>query len=178
MWQRLHSPRHPLDHGPVDIDHADGARASIRRSSRLVIVMENKSALEALSQPYTSALGRQFSVLSNYRAVSHPSAPNYLALTSGSTWGRHDDGYAALPAQDIGHQLSAACRTWRAYMEGMPADCHQDTGDYAVKHNPFAYYGGGCPPEVVPLGGLAADLAGATPSFVSITPDLCHDTHD
>jgi len=35
---------------------------------------------------------------------------------------------------------------------------------------PFAYYGGSCPANVVPLDALDADLAGNTPSFVWITP--------
>ena len=47
-----------------------------------------------------------------------------------------------------------------------------------LKHNPFAYYGGSCPANVVPLDALDADLAGNTPSFVWITPGLCHDGHD
>ena len=143
-----------------------------------VIVMENNSAAEALAEPYTSTLAREFALLTNYHAVSHPSAPNYLALTSGSTWDRQDDGYVALPPDDIGHQLTLAGRSWRAYMEDLPEDCLQDTGTYAVKHNPFAYYGGQCPPQVVPLTQLPVDLAGATPSFVWITPNGCHDGHD
>jgi hypothetical protein len=49
---------------------------------------------------------------------------------------------------------------------------------YALKHNPFAYYGGGCPENVVTLDALDADLAGETPTFVWITPGLCHDGHD
>ncbi|TME85472.1 MAG: hypothetical protein E6I44_15535, partial [Chloroflexi bacterium] len=43
---------------------------------------------------------------------------------------------------------------------------------------PFAYYGGACPPNVVPIEDLDSDLAGATPSFVWISPGLCHDGHD
>src|SRR5207244_1434670 len=47
-----------------------------------------------------------------------------------------------------------------------------------MEHNPFAYYGGECPTNVVPLGALDADLAGNAPRFVWITPGLCHDGHD
>ena len=84
-----------------------------------------------------------------------------------------------LPATDVGDQLSAAGLPWRAYMEGMGADCRQSTGEYAVKHDPFAYYGGHCPASVVPLAGMTADLAGATPPrFIWITPNLCDDMHD
>jgi phospholipase C len=144
--------------------------------------MENKGVAAALNPstaPYTSSLARQYGIASNYFAVSHPSLPNYLALTSGSTWGITDDGYRPLPAGGIGDQLSAANVPWRAYMEDMaPGGCLHATGEYAVKHNPFAYYGGGCPANVVPLDQLDSDLGGVTPRFVWITPNLCHDTHD
>jgi hypothetical protein len=63
-------------------------------------------------------------------------------------------------------------------MEGMGHDCMAGTEQYAVKHNPFAYYGGRCPDNVVPLSQLDQDLQGGTPRFAWITPDLCHDGHD
>ena len=145
-----------------------------------VIVMENRSDAQAMQMPYLSALAARYAVATNYSAVSHPSLPNYLALTSGSTFGITDDGYHRLPAGGIGGQLTERGISWRAYMEGMTQGCLEDTDRYAVKHNPFAYYGGGCPSNVVPLTSatLDADLAGSTPNFVWITPDLCHDGHD
>jgi acid phosphatase len=140
--------------------------------------MENKSYPQPLSAPYTKSLVRSFASLDNYHAVAHPSLPNYLALTSGSTWGIKDDSYHRLPPQDLGHQLTAAGISWRAYMESMGSDCFKNVDQYAVKHNPFAYYGGGCPANVVGLDRLSPDLAGNAPNFVWITPNLCNDTHD
>lgn len=148
------------------------------RGSVFVVVMENRGYGEAMAQPYTARLAAQFAVATNYYAISHPSLPNYLALTSGSTWGITDDGYHSLPQGGLGHQLTQAGVSWKAYMEGMTGGCLASTNGYAVKHNPFAYYGGGCPTQVVPMTQLDADLAGNTPSFVWITPDLCHDGHD
>jgi phosphatidylinositol-3-phosphatase len=110
--------------------------------------------------------------------VSHPSLPNYLALTSGSTWGITDDGFHPLPAGGLGAQLTAAGIDWRAYMEGMSNGCYHSPYPYALKHNPFAYYGNTCPPQVVPFSQFAADLSGPVPRFVWVTPDLCHDGHD
>src|SRR5260370_612853 len=52
-----------------------------------VIVMENRSYDQAIAGGYTAQLAAKYSVSTNYHAVSHPSLPNYLALTSGSTWG-------------------------------------------------------------------------------------------
>ena len=144
-----------------------------------VIVMENTSLATALRAPSISSLASKYRLATNYHAISSPSLPNYLALTSGSTWGITDDGYHALPAGGLGAQLTSAGVTWRAYMEGLTsAGCLRSPYPYALKHNPFAYYGGSCPQNVVSMDGLNADLARDTPSFVWITPGLCHDGHD
>ena len=143
-----------------------------------VIVMENRGFSTAIAQPYTAQLATRYAVANNYHAVAHPSLPNYLALTSGSTWGITDDGYHPLPPDGVGSQLTQAGVSWRAYMEGMGSNCLASDSQYAVKHNPFAYYGGACPSNVVPLTALQGDLAAAAPRFVWITPDLCHDGHD
>jgi hypothetical protein len=144
-----------------------------------VVVMENTNLALALRSPSVERLSAKYALATNYRAVSSPSLPNYLALTSGSTWGITDDAYHVLPAGGLGAQLTAAGVMWRAYMEGLTsAGCVRSPYPYALKHNPFAYYGGSCPENVVTLDDLDADLNGNTPSFVWITPGLCHDGHD
>jgi phospholipase C len=153
--------------------------ASAANPHVFVIVMENTSLATALRAPSISSLASKYRLATNYHAISSPSLPNYLALTSGSTWGITDDGYHALPAGGLGAQLTSAGVTWRAYMEGLTsAGCLRSPYPYAVKHNPFAYYGGSCPENVVSMEGLDGDLARDTPSFVWITPGLCHDGHD
>ncbi|HEY9326560.1 MAG TPA: alkaline phosphatase family protein [Candidatus Limnocylindria bacterium] len=145
-----------------------------------VIVMENTGLDRALRSQPIARLASANALATNYRAVARPSLPNYLALTSGSTWDITDNLYHPLPAADLGTQLTTAGITWRAYMEGMTAEagCMRSPYPYALKHNPFAYYGGACPSNVVPIEALDADLAGVTPNFVWITPGLCHDGHD
>jgi phosphatidylinositol-3-phosphatase len=144
-----------------------------------VIVMENHSAADALTGSFTASLAQQYGVAQNYHAITHPSVPNYLALTSGSTWGFEDDSYHVLPKSDLGTQLTNAHVSWRAYMEGLTSrGCLESPVPYDPGHNPFAYYGGQCPSNVVPLTDLSGDLSGSTPRFVWITPDRCHDTHD
>lgn len=141
--------------------------------------MENHSVDQALSGAYTATLASTYRVAGNYHAVAHPSVPNYLALTSGSTWGVEDDSYRVLPKQDLGSQLTTAGVSWRAYMEGLTdRGCLRSPVPYDPGHNPFAFYGGACPSNVVPFDSLATDLTGDTPRFVWITPDRCHDTHD
>jgi len=144
-----------------------------------VIVMENMNLAAALRSPSIDRLAAKYVLATNYHAVSSPSLPNYLAMTSGSTWGITDDAYHVLPAGGLGAQLTAAGVTWRAYMEGLTsAGCLRSPYPYALKHNPFAYYGGACPENVVALDALDVDLSAGTPSFVWITPGLCHDGHD
>ena len=149
------------------------------RSHVFVIVMENRSYGQVIGNGYISRLAAQYGVATDYHGVSHPSLPNYLAMTSGSTWGIADDGFHALPAGGLGTQLTNAGLDWRAYMEGMSNGCFNSRYPYALKHNPFAYYGSACPPQVVPFSQFAADISGPNvPRFVWITPDLCHDGHD
>ena len=145
-----------------------------------VVVMENKSYAEAMAEPFTARLATDNGLATNYHAISHPSLPNYLALTSGSTYGIRDDAYHVLPDGGIGRQLDDAGMPWRAYMESMGGSCLAGNNVYAIKHDPFAYYGGACPGNVVSLDQLGADLAAPAqaPRFAWISPNLCHDGHD
>jgi phospholipase C len=143
-----------------------------------VIVMENRTYNQVVDSPYISLLAGEYAVATNYHSVASPSLPNYLALTSGDTWGIRDNEFHRLPAGGIGAQLSDAGIDWRAYMEGMSGGCLDSPPPYALKHNPFAYYGGACPPQVVPFTNFATDMSHIVPRFVWITPDLCHDGHD
>ena len=120
----------------------------------------------------------QYAVATNYHDLGNPSLPNYLAMTSGSTWGIRDDSYHQLPASGIGDALTNAGVSWKAYMEGFTGDCFGSPYPYALKHNPFAYYGGQCPANVVPLSALATDLNSNTPQLSWITPGMCNDGHD
>lgn len=143
-----------------------------------MIVLENRSYSQAIAGTYIAQLAQKYALATNYHGVSHPSLPNYLALTSGSTWGIADDGWHALPAGGIGAQLTNAGMTWRAYMDGMSGTCKASGYPYALKHDPFPYYGSDCPSQVVPFSQFNQDIAGTVPNFVWITPDLCHDGHD
>ena len=144
-----------------------------------VIVMENQAPAVALQGPFLASLAAHHGVATDYHGITHPSVPNYLAMVSGQTWGVTDDSYHALPPDDLGHQLTSAGVPWRAYMEGLgPQGCLDSPLPYDPGHNPFAFFGGGCPPNVVPLTELQADLDQGAMRFYWITPDRCHDTHD
>src|SRR5665213_20346 len=65
-----------------------GAAPPLHYSHVVWIVMENKaerSVLGSSDAPYLNHLANRCGDASDYHAISHPSLPNYLALTSGST---------------------------------------------------------------------------------------------
>lgn len=152
--------------------------------------MENKpvgSVIGNSSAPYENALANTCGLATNYHGVAHPSLPNYLAATGGSTFGvRNDAGPSSHRIQggSIFGQLDSAGLSWRSYEESMPTNCdHSAASPYAVKHNPAAYFtaiASSCNANDVPLAGnLERDLtAGSLPSFSFVTPNLCDDTHD
>jgi hypothetical protein len=155
-----------------------------------LIVMENEEygdVIGSRSAPYINRLARSYSLANGMYAIGHPSLPNYLALTGGSTFGVSSDCTdCTVHATSIVDQLERAHLSWKAYMENLPQPCFAgpDAGEYAKKHDPFAYYTrvtdnpARCA-RIVPLSQLSADeRASALPSFVWITPNLCHDMHD
>jgi hypothetical protein len=161
-----------------------------RPSHVALILMENEEYGEIIgssSTPYINLLARRGALASGMYAIGHPSLPNYLALTSGSTFGIDSDCTdCVVGATSIVDQLERAGVSWKAYMEDLPTPCF--TGDgaaaYAKKHDPFVYYTritrdpSRCS-RIVSLAQLALDeRAGSLPTFIWITPNLCHDMHD
>jgi hypothetical protein len=105
----------------------------------------------------------------------------------------------------IANQLEAAGLSWKAYMEDMGNNAARESGtcghpaigaidhtqaaevgdQYASRHDPFVYFHSiidtpSCAQHVVNLRSLGPDLksVAATPNYVFITPNLCHDGHD
>jgi phosphatidylinositol-3-phosphatase len=153
----------------------------------LVFVVENHSLDQMrAAMPYTAALGKEFAVATNYRAVTHPSLPNYLAMTGGSTFAVADDAppssHTTGEPSVFGQALSLG-KTAKVYAEGMPGNCAtENSGEYAVRHNPWAYYlseRSSCVRYDVPVSELSTDAAtGRLPNAGMVIPDLCNDAHD
>jgi phosphatidylinositol-3-phosphatase len=143
------------------------------------IVMENQaysSVIGSHAAPYINRLAAACGLATKFTAEAHPSLPNYLAMTSGSTQGVTDDsgpGSHRIGAPSIFSQLGTG---WRALEDSMPRACTlSNAGQYAVRHNPATYYTGvraPCRAQDVPLRG-----AQATTPFTFVTPNLCHDMH-
>ena len=182
------------------VPHAKAPRACGRTPHRhprirhvILIVMENKSRSAIIGRaPFITALAHRCGQASNYFAITHPSLPNYLAMTSGSTHGITDDcepRQCPIRSHSIFGQLSRHHKKWRAYNESMIEPCQvAGTGLYAPRHNPAVYYtrlrGRICNRHVVPLGGLESGrLTRAlnrphAPKYMFVTPNLCNDMHD
>ncbi|WP_121192300.1 alkaline phosphatase family protein [Motilibacter peucedani] len=160
----------------------------------LTVVEENRrSSGAALAMPYLAALGRTYGEAGDYRSLTHPSLPNYLAMAGGSTFGVTDDKGPArhpLHGPSVFDVALAAGASARVYAEAMPAPCTtRTTGRYAVKHNPWAYFADAasrrnCARYDVPAGSpssglLHADIAaGRLPEVGLLVPDICDDGHD
>lgn len=155
----------------------------------LVVVMENHGYTDvAAHSPYLNRLAAQCGLATNFRAVAHPSLPNYIAMTSGGTQGIADDCTAcSTSAASIFQQVGAD--GWKSYEEDLPSAGYTGaaSGSYAKKHDPAAYYtsiASAFATRAVPMGtpaagALADDLAHDTlPRFGFLTPNLCNDEHD
>jgi len=155
--------------------------------------MENESLPMIVGSPhapYQTALARGCGLATNYFAITHPSLPNYLAATGGSTFGVVDDAEPAahrISAPSLFSQISAAHGSWRGYVESMPTTCDLVTsGAYAARHNPAVYYidlRNECAHDDVPMGSISdgafakAARSGRLPSFAFVTPNICDDAH-
>ncbi len=160
----------------------------------LVVVEENKRQQTAIDQmPYLASLTRKHGYAKAYRAVTHPSLPNYLAIVGGSTFGVTTNGgpdQNAIPGPSLLDTAIARGYTAKTYAESMPSNCFIGPNDpYAVKHNPWAYFTdatsrSNCKKFDVPAGTPASGTlqrdidAGTLPTLGLLIPNLCHDGHD
>jgi len=159
-----------------------------------LIMMENHGFNEIIGNrkdaPYINWLAAHNPMATNYFGVTHVSLPNYIAATSGSTWGSNSDDVAQAPLFDhtnLVDQLESAGASWKAYMEDLPSPGslvnQSSDGLYVRKHDPFLMYpdvygNAARANKVVPLSQLSTDLSnGNVPQFVWITPNVCNDMH-
>jgi hypothetical protein len=156
-----------------------GVAAPRRYSHVVLVVLENHTYDQvAHSSPYLNALARACGLAMNYHAITHPSLPNYLALTSGTTAGIDSDcTESKADVRSIFEQLGSH---WRTYAESLPSPgfAGSSSSNYAKKHNPAAYFpavAAAYARNAVPL-----SVAGVTTPvrFTLIVPDLCNDEHD
>jgi hypothetical protein len=165
--------------------HAPAPTSAV--SKLLVFVVENHSAAQMRDQmPFTYALAQHYGYATDYRAMTHPSLPNYLAIAGGSTFGVTDDSDPSAHPEPGPSVFGAALRaglTARVYADSMPSACFPtSTGEYAVRHNPWTYFPSehaGCAAYDETMAGFPPDVrAGHLPDAGMVVPDVCHDAHD
>jgi hypothetical protein len=176
-------------------------------SNVFLILMENTSlstlqaGINGGMAPNLKAMASKYATGSDYHGASHPSLPNYIALTSGSTQGITCDGNVGgalacsvvcislisacgLPntVMNIADQLETAGKSWMAFGESMGTPCNTtDSTNYAQRHVPFLYYGdiqsnaARCNAHVVDFSNFSPATAAA---YNFIAPNLIDDMHN
>lgn len=156
-----------------------------------VIMMENTSYTSLIGNPnapFINSTAKNYGLATSYFGVTHPSQPNYIAATSGSTNGVTSDNDTTINVPNIVDQLEAHGKTWKAYMQSLSlctTKLDHACGNqlYERKHDPFVSYqdvqsNPARMANIVDLSQFATDLAHNTvPNYSWISPDQCHDMH-
>lgn len=159
----------------------------------ITIIEENHSYSQAIGpEPYQTSLAKSCGLASNYYALSYPSLPNYVGMTSGaipSSVANKDctpTGSCVTSSNSIFQQVGTS---WKVYAESMPSNCSRlntSNGLYVPRHTAAPYYTAentNCTKQSVPLGttttgALQADLANGTlPKFSFVAPNTTNDAH-
>jgi phosphatidylinositol-3-phosphatase len=161
--------------------------------SHIVVIMDENLTVPdwqaATNAPYTHMLATDCRLEANAAGETHPSFPNYLAVTSGTF---NTCLGCSSTADNIFHQLDVAGKTWKDYNQSMPHNCATNTSSvpyYRDGHNPAFWFtdlgatskggDGSCATRDVPADpNLWNDIsADALPNFAWIAPDDCRDMH-
>lgn len=169
--------------------------ATVSPYDHIFVVMEENHEYSQIignkNAPHINGYAAAYGLATNYDSVTHPSAPNYVALTGGAYFGIQDDNSwmtHKLNQPSITSQIDAAGLGWKAYFQTLPKPgftgvCYPASCLYASKHNGPIYFDSvnGSKAELakeVPITQLTADLkSGTLPNYAVIVPDQCHDMH-
>lgn len=150
----------------------------------IVIMDENRSLTDVIggagsaarrAAPYLNALAAKCGLAANYRSATHPSHPNYMAITGGV-----DTASNSVNSPSIFSQVRRAGGTWRVYEGSMAQHCQRHAAfPYKPQHNPAVAYtplAGDCTRWDTNLDGLRHDInTVGLPRYAFIAPDQCKD---
>lgn len=171
---------------------AQSSRSTMKNFQHVFIIMMENTGYDTLignpNAPFINAAAVNYGLATNAYGVTHPSQPNYIAATSGSTNGVADDNDTTVDVPNIVDQLEAGGKSWKGYMQSYSLCSTQldhACGNqlYERKHNPFVSYldvqtNPARMANLVDFSQLAGDLAsGQVADYVWISPDQCHDMH-
>jgi acid phosphatase len=169
------------------IPQAASSAASARVTKLLVFVEENHSLAQMKTgMPYTFGLAKRYGYATDYRALRHPSLPNYIAIAGGGMYGISDDGGPEthqLTGRSVFAQALRHHKTAATYADGMPGNCSlTNHGRYAVRHNPWTYFASeraACRKRDRSMAAFVTDVrSGRLPRVGMVVPNLCHDAHN
>jgi phospholipase C len=167
-------------------------RSSLKNFQHVFIIMMENTGYDSLignpNAPWINNAAATYGLAKTYYGVTHPSQPNYIAATSGSTNGVSDDNDITISVPNIVDQLEAKGKTWRAYMQSLSlcvTKLDHACGNqlYERKHDPFVSYqdvqtSPARMANIVDLSQFSSDLASNNvPDYVWISPDQCNDMH-
>ena len=156
----------------------------------IVIILENKNWSTVRNTPYVATLRQEGCELTNsYGVTQSASQPNYLALWAGSLFGVTSNTCPApgspYTAENLGHAIEAAGKTWRAYSEDLPSagsNICQTAGTsplYTRKHDPWTNFSNLDHNNERPYSDLAIDIANnQLPNLVFVIPNNCDNSHN
>lgn len=171
---------------------AQNSRSTMKNFQHVFVIMMENTGFDTLignpSAPFINAAAANYGLATNAFGVTHPSQPNYIAATSGSTNGVANDNDTTIDVPNIVDQLEAKGKTWKAYMQSYSLCTTQfdhACGNqlYERKHNPFVSYqdvqsNPARMANLVDFSQFASDLAsGQVADYIWISPDQCHDMH-
>lgn len=164
--------------------------ATVPHSSHVVLLVEENhsysSVIGSSSMPYLNSLAKEYGLMEDYYANTHPSIGNYFELTTGQIITNDDNYTGTVKVDNIVRHLLTAGKTWKSYAESLPYTGYTggNTSDYLKHHNPFAYFSDVVDSSVekqrlVPFTEFAKDLHdGSLPEFSYIAPNIWHDAHN
>jgi phosphatidylinositol-3-phosphatase len=172
--------------------HTDMSNGKLKNFQHVFIIMMENTGFKSLignpNAPFINSVAATNGLATNYTGVSHPSQPNYIAATSGSTNGVADDNDTTINVPNIVDQIEGSGRTWKAYMQSLSlctTKLDHACGNqlYERKHNPFVSYldvqtNPARMANVVDFSQFSTDLANnSVPAYSWISPDQCNDMH-
>ena len=179
--------------------HPCGALRGRPRVDQVLLIWEENHSFSSIigssAAPEINRLAERCGVAAGYLAVTHPSLPNYMAMTSGLSYAGapwdtdcSPGGACSTRAPSIFSELGREGKQWRSYAESMTTNCSLLTyGAYAARHNPAVYYTSvrsACRSWDEPLGALdkgalhQALRAGPAAALTTVTPNVDDDMHN
>lgn len=169
------------------------SNSGMPRSKHVVLVIEENHSYSEVhdgGMPWLVRQGWDYAFAANYHADAVGSALDYFWLSSGSSelefgcagWGCSKP----ITSDNIFRELNRAGLSWKVYAESLPEAGWMggDSGLYAVRHNPAAWYSdvtdsAAQQRKMVPFTEFASDMAhNRLPNYSLIIPNLDNDAHN